>query len=460
MLRDYQEKALTEISAEWRNGKRSVLLVLPTGAGKTAVAGAALRMVGARGKSALFLAHRRELISQASKRLTSEGIAHGVVMAGVAPTKAFVQIASIDTLRARNERPLADLVIWDEAHHTGADSWGDIHERYPTAYHLGLTATPCRADGQGLGSVFDSMVVGATVAQLTEQGYLVPCDIEAPARKLKNQEIAQDPVDLYLGRFMGGTPLDNSFSAKALVYAGSVQEAHELAKRFVACGVNAAAIDGTTKSELRDEVLQRFASGEIRVLVNMAVLTEGFDCPDAEVCIVARSVGHVGLWLQIVGRVLRPALGKTRALVLDLAGNVHQHGLPAEPRTYSLEGEGIVATASESAPALCRNCGASPLKYPCWKCKFMPPEVKRTITGELLFLVGGKFEPKDEKTAVDELVLIAAQKKRKIGWICYAFKERYGYEISRNRYVAARAQYETLRENREAATERDPARPR
>jgi DNA repair protein RadD len=435
-LRDYQENALAEISREWRQGARAVLLVLPTGGGKTAIGSEAIRRAVARGKSALFLAHRRELISQASKRLTAEGIHHGIVMAGVPTTAAPVQIASIDTLKARDTRPPANFVIWDESHHVSSDGWSALQAEYPNAHHLGLTATPCRADGKGLGDIFGAMVVGATVAQLTEGGYLVPCDIEAPAQKL-SKKIAQDPVEAYLARCAG---------EKALVYAGSVKEAHSLAERFLRAGVSAAAIDGTTKAELRDEVLRRFASGEIRVLCNMAVLCEGFDCPDASVCIVARPVGHVGLWLQIVGRVLRPAPGKSRALVLDLAGSVHQHGLPEEPREYSLGGEGIVAQKTTSI-VVCQLCGFARRGYPCARCGYMPAEVKLTVTGEPLVLVAGKFKPNDEKTAVSELARLAAERGHAPGWITHAFRERYGYEIGKQRYSAAKDYYESIRED-------------
>jgi DNA repair protein RadD len=446
-LRDYQENALAEISREWRGGARAVLLVLPCGGGKTAIGSEAVRRAVVRGKSALWLAHRRELIGQASERFTAEGILHGVVMAGVAPVVAPVQIGSVDTLNARALRPSADLIIWDECHHLHENgTWDEIYKSYPGAHHIGLTATPCRADGRGLGDLFEAMVTGSTVAELTQRGFLVPCDIVAPAAKLAKQKIAEDPLDAYLQRCKG---------QQALVYAGSVKGSVELAERFCAAGIPAAHIDGNTKAESRDAAIKGFKSGSIRVLCNMSVMTEGTDLPSASVCIVARPVGHVGLWLQIVGRVLRPAPGKSRALVLDLAGSVHQHGLPEEPREYSLGSEGIV-TQKTTSIVVCQMCGFARRGYPCARCGYMPAEVKLTVTGEPLVLVAGKFKPNDEKTAVDELVRIAVEKSRKAGWINYAFKERYGYEISRSRYIAARALYESLSADREADPGRDP----
>lgn len=438
-LRDYQEQALSGVSAEWKQGARSVLLVLPTGGGKTAIASEAIRRAVSRGKRCLFIAHRRELIAQTSRRLTAENITHGIVMADSPRTNAPVQVCSVDTLRARAERPAADLVIWDECHHQASEGWRLVAGDYPNAHHIGLTATPIRADGKGLGDLFQAMVVGATVAELTARGFLVPCDIVAPAGKL-TRALAQDPVDALLAL---GTDAAGQWP-KTLVYARSVKESHLLASRYLAAGVSAAAIDGTTRADVRDEVLRQFASGEVRVVVNMAVLTEGFDVPDASVCIVARSVGHVGLWLQIVGRVLRPAPGKAKAIVLDLAGSVHEHGLPEDERTYSLDA-GIIKTPALSALGLCRMCGALQRGYPCGRCGFTPPEVRYSVTGEPLVLVSGRFNPKQEKTAVDALAAVAAAKGYSPGWITHEFKKRYGYEIGKQRYIAARAQYESIK---------------
>lgn len=438
-LRPYQEEALAKVSASWRGGARSVLLVSPTGSGKTATAvEAALRAVK-RGKKVLWLAHRRELIGQASKRITAEGLSdHGIILAGAkgGNLSAPVQVASVDTLRARGLRPPADLVVWDEAHHTKAASWEEIHSSYPEAYHAGLTATPCRADGAALGDVFDSLVVAISVAELTQLGFLVPCDVEAPAAKLSAQEIAQDPVALWQKRCPG---------KKTVLYTNAVQEAHYLAQRFCSLGTPAAAIDGNTPTEERDLVLARFAAGELRVITNVAVLTEGWDCPDAEVCLVARSVGHEGLWLQMVGRVLRPAPGKERALVLDLAGNVHQHGLPEDPREFSLEGKGI-RKASKVALQVCPMCGAARRFYPCARCGYEPQRASLSVTHEELKRIErpGKLTDKEERAVLASLTQQAVERNYKPAWVARQFAKRYHYEISNPRFTAVRKSYNAL----------------
>ena len=420
-LREYQEDSLRQISQQWRGGRRAVVLVLPTGGGKTAIAAEAIRRTVARGKKAIFLAHRRELINQASERFKSENIPHGILMAGKKTTEASVQIGSVDTFRARNLRPEASLVIWDECHHTVSDTWEAIHADYKDAHHLGLTATPCRYDGKGLGDVFDSMVVGATVEELTALGFLVPCEVEAPKERLSREYIAQDPVQAYLSRCAG---------EKALVYAASVEEAHALAARFLEIGIKAGAIDGTTKAGIRDDILKKFLSGELQVLCNMSVLTEGFDVPDATVCIVARPIGHVGLWLQILGRVLRPATGKARALVIDLHGSVHAHGLPDDPRVYSLEGNGIVAP-QEDELIHCNQCGNLLRNFPCRRCGFIPrAKEEAIIINQPLVSIRAKLSRKDEIQVLDDLLRDCLRLGYKPGWIFHSFKRKYDYAIS------------------------------
>jgi DNA repair protein RadD len=446
-LRPYQERALLGVSAAWREGHRSVLLVSPTGSGKTRTAvEAALRAV-ARGRRVLWLAHRRELVGQASQRVALEGIpTHGLILSDAerGDPHAPVQVASVDTLRARGVNPPADLVIWDEAHHCKAATWLDLKSSYPAAHHLGLTATPMRGDKKPLGDIFDALVEAATVAELTAEGYLVPCDVDAPARKLKPAEVARHPIDAWEEHARG---------KKAVLYTRGVAEAHEYAEEARRRGYTAAAIDGTTPTWDREQALRAFAQGRCQLVSNAMVLTEGWDCPDAEVCIVARSVGHRGLWLQMVGRVLRPSPGKSRALVLDLNGNVWQHGLPADKRTFSLTGEAI-RNVEDGKLLPCRGCGAVVRRYPCERCGYDPSPEKEgvsperaeiAITGDELRRYGEPLGEKGEKDAVSELITAALARGYKPGWICHAFKDRYGYELSKQRYVAARRKLEAAR---------------
>lgn len=446
-LRDYQERSLGEVSEAWRGGARRVLLVQPTGSGKTRIGVEAVLRALPRGKRALWLAHRRELVGQAAQRVALEGLSrHGVILADAArgDPAAPVQVASVDTLRARGSYPPADLVIWDEAHHTAAETWTAIHNRYPTAFHLGLTATPERGDGAPLVGLFDKLVVGATVLELQVAGYLVRCQVIAPPKKLKSKELAQEPLDAWQAHAAG---------RPTVVYTRTVGQAYQLAEAFGRVGVAAGAIDGTTPTAERDAVLKRFAAGELRVLANCMILTEGWDSPATEVCLVARSVGHAGMWLQMVGRVLRPspATGKVDALVLDLAGNVHEHGPPEAIREYSLEGG--IRRVSQA----CTKCGAEILSYPCAECGYEPQATGSKPVATVI--------TRDELVPFDSLEIVkrgdvlkrleaeAIERGYRPGWVWNRFNARFKTKLPYSVYAPIKERIEAAR----AARNPDPS---
>lgn len=442
-LRPYQLYALENLSQQFLARKRSVLLVSPCGSGKTAMGVEVARRALAKGRKVLWLAHRTELINQASERMTSEGLPrHGIMQAGRANHPAPLQIASVDTLKARGCYPPADLIIWDEAHHCNANGWATIHKAYPNAWHLGLTATPCRADGAALGDIFESMVVATSVKELTRLGHLVPARIEAPTQRLDPGQLAQCPVNAYTSRALG---------KKALVYVSTVAEAQDLTRQFRDALVDARMVCGETPDEERSATITSFKSpAGIEVLVNVGVLTEGTDLPNAEVCILARGVGSLGLWLQIVGRVLRPAPGKTHALILDLAGSVHDHGLPDEDHVFSLEGSGIRKAKEEGNLHHCRKCQALSRSYPCASCGYTPELLKPHLLHSPLLTIDewqsdGRMTPTKEKSVIDALTRECAERGRKIGWIIYYFEAKYGYKISKQRFCAARKYYQNLK---------------
>ena len=182
-LRPYQQHLLEQLAAA---PDKRILIVCPTGGGKTVVAAA---LMASSSRRALMIAHRREIVNQTSAKLTAFGVHHGVIQAGdddrLRPMAA-VQVASIQTLHARAIRsatmrmPLADIVVIDEAHHSCAMTYQRVLAAYPDATVLGLTATPCRADGRGLGGIFDTIIEAPQVPDLIEQGYLVPTLCYAP----------------------------------------------------------------------------------------------------------------------------------------------------------------------------------------------------------------------------------------------------------------------------------------
>jgi superfamily II DNA or RNA helicase len=351
-LRPYQDRAIAGLRASYARGKRSPCLVLPTGAGKTVVAASIIRSATERGRRVLFLAHREELISQSVNKLEQAGVTDiRVIQASrqLGRPSSPVCVASIPTLTKWIDRmPTADLVVFDECHHTIARTWQDIARAYPAAHLLGLTATPQRGDGKPLGDVFDDLVVGATVRELTDLGHLVPCQVWSPPQRLDARELALSPVQAYQ---------QHGQDRRCVVFTSTVEHADRLMAEFVAGGVTCDVVHGGLPKAERKRRLDDLASGALRVVVNVHVLTEGWDCPAVAVCILARKPVHVGTYLQMVGRVLRPAQGKDHALLLDLCGSSLEHGPPDFDRTYSLDGEGI-STAGREAIRQCPYCGA------------------------------------------------------------------------------------------------------
>ncbi len=348
-LRPYQERAISDLRSQYAAGKRAPCLVLPTGAGKTVIASAIIRSAAQRGRKVLFLVHRTELLSQSVSKLENAGVTNlRIIRAGqdIGSSEAPVTVASIPTLTRWPTPPKADLVVFDECHHVVAKTWQRLAEAYAESHLLGMTATPQRADGKPLGDIFDSIVVGATVRELTDLGHLVPCRVWAPQTLPGSGEIAADPAEVYR-QYADGR--------RAVIFCVTVEHAEAVAASM---SVPTRVVHGGMTAGSRATVLAEFVAGTVRAIANVHVLTEGFDCPAAAVCILARKPEHAGTFLQMVGRVLRPATGKPEALLLDLGGSVWQHGTPDADRTFSLEGEGIVRAGEEREPIRqCPACG-------------------------------------------------------------------------------------------------------
>ena len=336
------------------DGARRVLLVAPTGSGKTLMAAELVRLARGRDKRVLFLAHRRELIQQAHRKLYAAGIDAGIIQAGFEPRpEQPVQIASVQTLWARafrgtrSEKPSADLIVVDEAHHVRARTYQGILNSYPEAAILGLTATPCRGDGRGLGNVFDALVECPPVQALIDLDFLVGTRVYAPSTPdLTEVRVERgDYVESQLAERVNTDQLVGDIvehwhrlaaPRKTVVFATGVAHSIHIRDEFRRSGVLAEHIDGKTPAEERDAILARLSRGEIDLVTNCMVLTEGWDQPDVSCIVLARPTKHMGLYRQMIGRVLRPAPGKDYALVLDHAGATWQHGLVEEPVTWTL----------------------------------------------------------------------------------------------------------------------------
>ncbi len=371
-LRSYQQRAIDGLRNAYRFGYRAPLLCLPTGGGKTIIFTVIAQASAARGRRVLILVHRRELLRQASDKLRWAGLDHGLIAAGIEPSEAPVQVASVQTIARRLSRIdwQPDLIIIDEAHHATAGQWERTLQHWPTAYRLGVTATPCRLDGRGLRSAFDHLVLGPSVAELIDAGFLSHSRIYAPPvladlsgiRTLAG-DYANDQAAAAMDRpTVTGDAIAHykrlAAGQQAIAFCCNVAHAESVCAAFQAAGIAAQLLLGNTVD--RDQVVQQFGAGAVQVLVTVDVVSEGFDVPAASVAILLRPTKSLGLYLQQVGRVLRPAPGKQAALILDHVGNVTRHGFPDDHRDWTLD-EGIRRTAGTAAPSVrtCPECYAA-----------------------------------------------------------------------------------------------------
>ena len=467
VLRPYQQRLLEQLAAA--TDKR-ILVVCPTGGGKTVVAAA---LMASSSRCALMVAHRREIVNQTAAKLAAFGVHHGLIQAGEEDKlrpMAAVQVASIQTLHARAIRsttmpmPFADLVVIDEAHHACAMTYRKVIEAYPDATVLGLTATPCRGDGRGLGGIFDVIIEAPQVADLIEQGYLVPTLCYAPVdpdlRGVKTQ--AGDYAVGQLERRMNTDQLVGDIvshwhrfgqNRPTVVFAVGVAHSIHLRDEFLKSGVKAEHIDGDTPKDERDATLRRLAAGETTVVANCMVLTEGWDCPKVGCTILARPTKSMGLFRQMVGRVLRPAPGKVNAIVLDHSGAVYRHGLPEDHVEWSLSPDHKAVAPAHQARKLgdkkglldrpvCETLSIRFCGQPCPNCGWEPKrpgEFIATADGELGLVQGGRakaieYGPFERAEWHAMLTAVAVERGYKPGWVAHKYREKFG-DWPQRRYV-------------------------
>lgn len=394
-LRPYQEAAIQGLRDAFAADYHSPLLVLPTGGGKTVCFSYLTSRLQAARKRVHILVHRDELVDQVSETLARFDVPHGFVAAGRTPDyRPLALVCSVQTLVRRMDRvPVPDYVICDEAHHCiGASSWGAIIARWrdlnPGLRVIGVTATPERLSGEGLGEVFDEMVSGPTTRELIDLEALSEYRLFAPAQQLDLSGVRSRMGDFIRGEVAAkvdkpaiiGSAV-GEYRAKmpgqpAVAFCVSIEHAEHVAEQFRAAGVTAAKLDGNMDRVLRKQLVRDFGRGEVRVLTSVDVISEGFDVPGIVGAILLRPTQSLGLYLQQVGRALRTAPGKSHAVILDHVGNSQRHGLPDDPRAWSLIGrerkgragkdEGDVAirqcptcyAISPAAAAKCRDCGS------------------------------------------------------------------------------------------------------
>ena len=460
-LRLYQIKVIAEFEREVFAGKMRIILVCPTGGGKTIIGSAIIKSHIERRRGVLVVAHRREIITQTSDKLRANGIPHGIILTGVKSRPLeLVQVASIQTLWSRAVQrknmamPQADLLVIDECHHCPAKMYRKIIDAYPNAILLGLTATPCRGDGRGLGGIFEVIIECPQVAELIEQRYLVKTRVYAPViPDLKDVRVEKgDYVESQLAERMDRPKLigDNvthwhKFGERrpTVCFATGVRHSVHLRDEFIKSGVRAEHIDGGTPKPERDASLARLASGEIELITNCMVLTEGWDMPEVGCCILARPTKKMGLYRQMIGRVLRPTAGKPDAIILDHSGAVYRHGFAEDPVEWTLDPDTRAESAEHAARGNdpksrlleCSQCQCMRMAgEPCCACGFLPtpPPMPFTVADGDLGLVEGRHAKATVYDAAERarwhamLVHVAAEREYKPGWAAVQYKEKFG----------------------------------
>lgn len=464
-LRPYQERAITACREAFQAGSRRIVVVSPTGSGKTVVAAAFVKnailafaqlpsssqvgnaQLARRGVASdarvLFLCHRDELIRQSVDKLHRSGVRDvGVISAKQAnPCPAgTVQVASVQTLVARCmgrvsvPLPSARLLILDEAHHYRADQWGAIVQAYGDAVILGLTATPARSDGKPLGivhgGIFDAMVVVAQPRELIADHFLVPCEVVAAPSKQESGVIMGDPVRAQRMLAAGRS---------TVLFASTIAEATKYRDEFRQVGVTSEIIHQNTNFLLRRQIFDRFEAGEVEVLTNVNVASEGWDSPKAEVCQIARGCGSQGLYIQMVGRVLRPRLDangralKGSALLIDHRGVSNIFGYPDEDRKYTLE-KGIerMPNQPERTERTCSCGGKFPITIDVcpWCGKTFQAAQRATemvvVDGDLAVKVQIKRDPQ-RIAHYWRLLRTAEETARDRRWAAIKFRDRFGH---------------------------------
>lgn len=395
MITLYPDQAVVkqEIKASWAVGARDVLAVMPTASGKTVMFSS---IIHEEQGGVIAIAHRQEIVSQISMAFARNGIRHRIVGPGAVARNctqmhlvelsrnyidpnSYVAVAGVDTLV--KHPPAAwmqyvTLVVQDEAHHQiKGNKWGKARDMFPQARALGVTATPRRTDGRGLGrhadGFFDALVLGQDMRTLIDSGRLSEYRIFAPPSDLdlSNVPIAAggdwSPKPLadavHKSHIVGDVVAHYkriAMGKRGLTFCVDVEAAVETAAAFRAAGVPAEVVTGSTPDMLRFQIFQKLKRGEILQIVNVDIVGEGTDIPAVEVVSMARPTQSLIVFMQQFGRALRVMEGKTHAIIIDHVSNVMLHGLPDRAHHWSLDRreKRSASAGSDIALKLCPEC--------------------------------------------------------------------------------------------------------
>ena len=347
-------------------------------------------LVVQKGGQVMFVVHRRELVRQAydTFKAAVPGAVIGIEAAGWPSSPwAPVQIGMVQSMVRRDyiARMKPSLIFWDEAHHVRASTWEKVMQWWPDIPRIGLTATPERLDGKGLGQSFATMVEGPNIETLVADGYLAPCRTLTVPVDLDTEGLKTNRRGEYAGEAISSRITDQvivdaadaytryAIGKRAIFFGENRDHSRRVVSHLQGMGVNAAHVDGEDHPSRRDRIMQEFRDGTIMVVGNCDLISEGFDAPSCEVVMLGKKTGSITRYLQQAGRAMRPGPGK-EALILDLAGISHNLGLPDEPREWSLEdGEIRPPKEKKSTPHQCELCRTMHYGSRCPHCQHQQP---------------------------------------------------------------------------------------
>ena len=447
-LRPYQNQLAQDIRSAFGSGAKRPLAVSPTGSGKTVLFSYITNQVLKRGSRVIIVAHRKEILEQISATLKRVDVPHGFIQSGKFMAQQSAMVASIQTLARRFDKVQEpDLVIIDEAHHGVSKSYIEMFATWPNAKFIGVTATPERLDGKGLGAVFDRMVMGPTVGWLIDNGFLARPVYYAPREAVDLSGVSKMAGDYNLGEAAEviDTPKITGDAVthyrrfcpnqRAVAFCISVAHSQHVAAQFEAAGIPAASIDGQLDQETRKKRVEDLTAGRILVLTSCELISEGFDLPTVNAAILLRPTMSLSMHLQQLGRALRPYPGKSHAVILDHVGNCLRHGLAEQDREWDLDGrEKRKAKSKPVETKQCSKCFAIFAGTACPQCgtaRVITPRDIDEVDGELQRLsiedIARKRDERREEgmcRTLDDFRALAAKRGYKPGWAFFRWKAR------------------------------------